>query len=151
MSAEPPTTLPDRVRSLVTFRYLEKPAALCMPAAAAAFRESSISFQHALAFRTNYQTHTRVAPSTRARKCIGRNQAIVRKACHIVISAHGDRLWRTQEFFWTYFAIASQQELIDFAQETKRIIVQVEQAIFKITVGNVISRINNVTDCISVK
>ena len=52
-------------------------------------------------------------------KFISPNQAIVWKACHIVISAHGDRLWRTQVFFWTNFAIAELHELLDLQQETK--------------------------------
>jgi hypothetical protein len=41
------------------------------------------------------------------------------KACHIVISAHGDKLWRTQVFFWTKFAIAELPELVDLQEETK--------------------------------
>jgi len=48
---------------------------------------------------------------------IGRNQAIAGKACHIVISAHGDKLWRTQEFFWAKFAIAGKQQLFDFVKK----------------------------------
>ena len=52
-------------------------------------------------------------------KLVSPNQAIVWKACHIVISAHGDRLWRTQVFFWTNFAIAELHELLDLQQETK--------------------------------
>ena len=50
---------------------------------------------------------------------IDRNQANARKACHIVISAHGDRLWRTQEFFCANFAIAESQELFDLLEEIK--------------------------------
>jgi hypothetical protein len=52
-------------------------------------------------------------------KFISPNQAIVWKACHIVISAHGDRLWRTQVFFWTNFAIAELHEILDLKQETR--------------------------------
>jgi hypothetical protein len=51
-------------------------------------------------------------------KFIGRNQANLWKACHIVISAHGDKLWRTQVFFWTNFAIAELHELFDLQRET---------------------------------
>jgi len=52
-------------------------------------------------------------------KFIGRNQANRWKACHIVISAHGDELWRTQVFFWTNFAIAELHDLLDLQAETK--------------------------------
>jgi hypothetical protein len=51
-------------------------------------------------------------------KFIDRDQANVWKACHIVISAHGDRLWRTQVFFSTNFAIAELHELLDLQGET---------------------------------
>jgi hypothetical protein len=51
-------------------------------------------------------------------KFIGRNQANLWKACHIVISAHGDKLWRTQVFFWTNFAIAELHDLLDLQEET---------------------------------
>ena len=78
-------------------------------------------------------------------KFISPNQAIVWKACHIVISAHGDRLWRTQVFFWTNFAIAELHELLDLQQETNR----VRPATLKITAGNQNSSFNNVTDSIS--
>ena len=51
-------------------------------------------------------------------KIVGRNQANRWKACHIVISAHGDKLWRTQVFFSTNFAIAELHELPDLQRET---------------------------------
>jgi hypothetical protein len=51
-------------------------------------------------------------------KFIDRDQANVWKACHIVISAHGDKLWRTQVFFSTNFAIAELHELLDLQGET---------------------------------
>jgi hypothetical protein len=55
----------------------------------------------------------------RSTEFIGRNQANRWKACHIVISAHGDKLWRTQVFFWTNFAIAEPRDLLDLQAETK--------------------------------
>jgi hypothetical protein len=73
-------------------------------------------------------------------KFIGQNQAIVWKACHIVISAHGDKLWRTQVFFWTNFAIAELHELFDSQAECAR----VNPTTFKITAGKENSSFNNV-------
>ena len=49
-----------------------------------------------------------------------------------------------KSFFGQIFAIAFAQELIDLQEETSSSRI----GNFKITVGNKISRINNVTDCI---
>jgi hypothetical protein len=143
------------VRSL---KELEKPVARCSvgrcpaPAALSAPRPSATAFE--ILFN---QLPTRTCFSNKlsnsylgltldlSTKFIGQNQAIVWKACHTVISAHGDKLWRTQEFFWTKFAIAEPQEFSGFVCRSP---ARVGSASFKITVGNPISRINNVTDCI---
>jgi hypothetical protein len=106
------------VRSVIKPWIPRKAAARCLLAAASGFSGILEQLPARTCFSNKLSNSYEGLTLDLSTKCIGRNQAIVRKACHIVISAHGDRLWRTQEFFWINFAIACAQEIIDLPVET---------------------------------